>query len=110
MLQRYLDLATALLWGRGTILLTLLCGLYFTLLTGFLPLTRLPTVLKYTVGSLFSPKKSEGVSPFAAVSTALGGTMGVGNIIGVGAALALGGAGSIFWMWVGAFLGMMMYQ
>ena len=107
MLQRCLDLATALLWGRGTILLTLLCGLYFTLLTGFLPLTRLPTVLKYTVGSLFSPKKSEGVSPFAAVSTALGGTMGVGNIIGVGAALTLGGAGSIFWMWVGAFLGMM---
>ena len=107
MLQRYLDLATALLWGRGTILLTLLCGLYFTLLTGFLPLTRLPTVLKYTVGSLFSPQKSEGVSPFAAVSTALGGTMGVGNIIGVGAALALGGAGSIFWMWVGALLGMM---
>lgn len=107
MLQRCLDSAVQLLWGRGTILLTLLCGLYFTVFTGFLPITHLPTVIRCTIGSLFSSTKEDGVSPFAAVSTALGGTMGVGNIIGVGAALALGGAGSIFWMWVGAFLGMM---
>ena len=109
MLGQTVELLSRLLWGRGTIALTLLCGLYFTVGTGFLPLTRLPTVLKRTVGSLFQKRdrKSGGVSPFAAVSTALGGTMGVGNIVGVGAALALGGAGSIFWMWIGAFLGMM---
>lgn len=107
MLQSILDSATELLWGRGTIALTLLCGLYFTICTGFLPITHLPTVLNKTVGSVLSHKHKDGVSPFAAVSTALGGTMGVGNIVGVGAALALGGAGSIFWMWVGAFLGMM---
>ena len=109
MLGQTVELLSQLLWGRGTIALTLLCGLYFTVGTGFLPLTRLPTVLKRTVGSLFQKRdrKSGGVSPFAAVSTALGGTMGVGNIVGVGAALALGGAGSIFWMWIGAFLGMM---
>ena len=109
MLGQTVELLSQLLWGRGTIALTLLCGLYFTAGTGFLPLTRLPTVLKRTVGSLFQKRdrKSGGVSPFAAVSTALGGTMGVGNIVGVGAALALGGAGSIFWMWIGAFLGMM---
>ena len=109
MLGQTVELLSRLLWGRGTIALTLLCGLYFTAGTGFLPLTRLPTVLKRTVGSLFQKRdrKNGGVSPFAAVSTALGGTMGVGNIVGVGAALALGGAGSIFWMWIGAFLGMM---
>lgn len=108
MLQQFLDSAVQLLWGRGTITFTLLCGLYFTVATKFLPLSHLLTVFKKTVGSLFTRKKSRnGVSPFAAVSTALGGTMGVGNIIGVGAAMMLGGAGSIFWMWVGAFLGMM---
>ena len=92
MLGQTVELLSRLLWGRGTVLLTLLCGLYFTVGTGFLPLTRLPTVLKRTVGSLFQKRdrKSGGVSPFAAVSTALGGTMGVGNIVGVGAALALG--------------------
>lgn len=109
MLQQILESAVQLLWGRGTVAFTLLCGVYFTVCTGFLPISpkRLPTVLRKTVGSLFEPRKNnDGVSPFAAVSTALGGTMGVGNIVGVGAALALGGAGSIFWMWVGAFLGM----
>ena len=86
MLGQTVELLSRLLWGRGTIALTLLCGLYFTAGTGFLPLTRLPTVLKRTVGSLFQKRdrKSGGVSPFAAVSTALGGTMGVGNIVGVG--------------------------
>ena len=111
MLQSILDSATEVLWGRGTIALTLLCGFYFTVCTGFLPITRLTTVLQKTIGSVFSfhsdRENGKGVSPFAAVSTALGGTMGVGNIVGVGAALQLGGAGSIFWMWVGAFFGMM---
>ena len=106
-MEQLIERLSQLLWGRGTVLLTLLCGLYFTVGTGFLPLTRLPAILKGTVGSLLQKREAGGVSPFAAVSTALGGTMGVGNIVGVGAALALGGAGSIFWMWIGAFLGMM---
>lgn len=108
MLENLLDRAVQLLWGRGTIAFTLLCGLYFTVFTHFLPLRKIGLVTQKTLGSLFCKKESkDSVSPFAAVSTALGGTMGVGNIIGVGAALALGGAGSIFWMWVGALLGMM---
>ena len=108
MLENLLDRAVQLLWGRGTIAFTLLCGLYFTAFTHFLPLRKIGLVTQKTLGSLFCKKESkDSISPFAAVSTALGGTMGVGNIIGVGAALALGGAGSIFWMWVGALLGMM---
>ena len=108
MLENLLDRTVQLLWGRGTIAFTLLCGLYFTVFTHFLPLRKIGLVTQKTLGSLFCKKESkDSVSPFAAVSTALGGTMGVGNIIGVGAALALGGAGSIFWMWVGALLGMM---
>ena len=99
MLENLLDRAVQLLWGRGTIAFTLLCGLYFTVFTHFLPLRKIGLVTQKTLGSLFCKKESkDSVSPFAAVSTALGGTMGVGNIIGVGAALALGGAGSIFWI------------
>ena len=118
---------STLLWGRGTIAFTLLCGLYLTVGTGFLPLFRLNTILQKTVGALFLPlsprkrrqkesgqsrpdqkhsRRANGCSPWAALTTALGGTMGVGNIVGVGAALMLGGPGSLFWMWVGALLGM----
>ena len=75
MLQSILDSATEVLWGRGTIALTLLCGFYFTVCTGFLPITRLTTVLQKTIGSVFSfhsdRENGKGVSPFAAVSTAL---------------------------------------
>ena len=81
-MEQLIERLSQLLWGRGTVLLTLLCGLYFTVGTGFLPLTRLPAILKGTVGSLLQKREAGGVSPFAAVSTALGGTMGVGNIVG----------------------------
>ncbi len=57
------------------------------------------------IGSLFRRKKG-GVSPFKAACVALSGTLGVGNIAGVAAAIAAGGAGSVFWMWVSAFFAM----
>ena len=107
MLEKFLSDAVPLLWGRGTIALTLICGLYFTVFTGFPPVLHPIFFIKNTFGTLFHKKSGRHISPFAAGSTALGGTMGVGNILGVGAAMALGGAGSIFWMWIGAFLGMM---
>lgn len=95
----------SLLWGWGTLLLIFGVGVAYTVGTGFLPVTRGWRVLRVTVGSLSKPR--EGISPFAAMAAALGGTMGVGNIVGVAIALALGGAGAIFWMWLGAFAGMM---
>jgi AGCS family alanine or glycine:cation symporter len=58
-----------------------------------------------TLGSLKNKDKN-GISPFSAVMTALGGTVGVGSIVGVGYGIAVGGAGSIFWMWVCSFFGM----
>ena len=109
MLQQFLENIVPLFWGRGTVALTLACGLYFSIFTGFLPIAHPLFLLKKTFGNLFhfSKENSSSVSPVAAVSTALGGTMGVGNILGVGAAMSLGGPGCIFWMWVGAILGMM---
>ena len=83
-------------------------GLWLSAATGFLPIRHPLTVLRCTLGSLFRRQKGprEGVSPFQAVSTALAGTLGTGNIAGVATAIVAGGPGAVFWMWVSALLGM----
>lgn len=89
----------------------LLAGFLFTVrLRGFQILhSRL--WLSKTLGSLFGrgakTGKKGGISPFQALTTALAGSIGTGNIVGVATALTLGGPGAIFWMWVSAVLGMM---
>ena len=60
------------------------------------------------IRSMFKKKDGGGVSPIKAVLLALAGTLGVGNIVGVASAIAMGGAGSVFWMWVSAILAMML--
>lgn len=89
-------------------------GVLLTIRTGFVQICRLPYALGYAVRQIVpgkekhsgkKPRRSE-VTPFQAVCTALSGTLGTGNIAGVGAAIALGGAGALFWMWVGALFGM----
>ncbi len=52
-------------------------------------------------------QSNDGISPFQALPTALAGSIGTGNIVGVATALTLGGPGAIFWMWISALLGMM---
>lgn len=92
-------------WGAPTLVLLIIFGIYFTFKSGFYR----PKALKNTVKTIFRSLRSEGsdgISPLAAISTALGGTVGVGSIIGVGYGIAVGGAGSIFWMWVCSFFGM----
>ena len=83
-------------------------GLWLSAATGFLPIRHPLAVLRCTLGSLFRRQKGprEGVSPFQAVSTALAGTLGTGNIAGVATAIVAGGPGAVFWMWVPALLGM----
>jgi AGCS family alanine or glycine:cation symporter len=93
-------------------MVVLICGtgLYFTLKTGVFQVRGFSFIWRNTAGTLLAPdgkQKSGGLSPFQAVSTALAGTMGVGNIAGVATALTLGGPGSIFWMWLSSFFGMM---
>lgn len=60
------------------------------------------------IRSMFKKKEGAGVSPIAAVLLALAGTLGVGNIVGVASAIAMGGAGAVFWMWVSAIMAMML--
>lgn len=83
-------------------------GLWLSLVTGFLPLRRPGLVLRATLGSFFRRRgrQEDGISPFQAVSTALAGTLGTGNIAGVATAIVAGGPGAVFWMWCSALLGM----
>jgi AGCS family alanine or glycine:cation symporter len=99
-----LEKINLILWGYGTIALIMSTGLYFSVKIGFAQLF-LPKILKNT---LFAKREETGggISRFQALSTALAASMGTGNIVGVAAAIAVGGPGAVFWMWVSAFLGM----
>ncbi|OOF24660.1 MULTISPECIES: sodium:alanine symporter family protein [unclassified Salinivibrio] len=93
------------IWGPPLLLLLTGTGLFFTVRLGFIQLRRLPFALK----QIFKPADAStqgDVSGFAALCTALSATIGTGNIIGVATAIALGGPGALFWMWLAAFLGM----
>lgn len=81
----------------------IIVGIYLTFKMRFVQVTHFFDSFK----SLFeNDKKKSGISPFQAVTTALSGTLGTGNIVGVATAISIGGAGSLFWMWVSAFFGM----
>ncbi len=83
-------------------------GLLLSIRTGFLQIREFPYMLRVTIGRMFHKKEArEGaMTPFQAVCTALAATVGTGNIAGVAGAIAIGGPGAVFWMWISAFLGM----
>lgn len=98
----------ALVWGIPAMVCIIGVGLYLSLRTHFIQFRKFGYTFKVTVGRLFHKKEaSEGsVTPFQAVCTALAATVGTGNIAGVAGAIAIGGPGAVFWMWVSALLGM----
>ena len=83
-------------------------GLFLSFRTGFLQIRKFPYAIKMTIGRLFHGKDAAdgAMTPFQAVCTALAATVGTGNIAGVAGAIAIGGPGAVFWMWISAFLGM----
>ena len=95
-------------WGPPMLILFVGTGLYLTIRTNFLSFAKLGYVLKNTLFKMFSKEgRGEGeVTAFQAVATALAATVGTGNIAGVATAIALGGPGAIFWLWVSGALGM----
>ena len=99
------------LWGLPLIVTILFTGLFFTFYSGLFQFKFFGHIMKETFGKLL--QKHDGgdgagiLAPFEAVSTAIGGSVGVGNIGGVATAIAVGGPGAVFWMWVTALLGMM---
>lgn len=106
--------AWKVLWNPFLPIFFLSLGIYLTLGMRFFQFRRFPDIVRNTLGTLLHRKKSaseaEGknvfVSSYQAFATALGGTVGTGNIAGVSSAIALGGPGALFWMWLAAFLGM----
>ena len=97
-------------WGPIMLALLVGTGVFLTFRTGWVQVRRFGYIMRNTVGSLFGKKgrKDHGsnLSPFQAVTTALAGTVGTGNIAGVTGAIFVGGPGAVFWMWVSAFFGM----
>lgn len=88
------------------VILLLGTGLYLTVRTGFVQITRLGHGFGVTTGKYDDPDDPGDVSHFQALTTALSATVGIGNIAGVAMAIHWGGPGALFWMWVTAFLGM----
>ncbi len=100
-------------WGIFGLALLIGTGVITTLCTKVFQVSHLAHWWKQTIGSLFKKdvighsKEKGSISPFQALCTALAATVGTGNIAGVAAAICVGGAGAVFWMWVAAFFGMM---
>lgn len=103
------DVVNGIVWGPPFMLLLAGTGLYLTIRLGFFQFTHLRHAWRRTFGVLFRRDKDHdqgAISPFQAVASAMAGTIGVGNIAGVATAIALGGPGAIFWMWMVALVGM----
>ena len=95
-------------WGLPMMVLILGVGVYLSARCGFPQFTHFGHIMKNTIGKAFekTEKKEGAVSPFKAMCTALAASIGTGNIAGVSGAIAIGGPGAVFWMWVSALLGM----
>ena len=96
------------IWGVPAMVCILGVGLYLGIRTGFIQLRRFGYAMRCTIGRIFRKREAAdgSITPFQAVCTALAATVGTGNIAGVAGAIAIGGPGAVFWMWISALLGM----
>lgn len=95
------------IWGVPTLILIVGVGIYLSIRTKFAQFRLLPKALRKLIKMITGNETStKGVSSFQALCTALAATVGTGNLAGVAGAIAIGGPGSIFWMWICGFLGM----
>ena len=111
-------LAYTVLWGAPLLVLMFGTGIYFTIRSGFFQFRHFGWIWRHTAGSLFHKDVQDSadahragkLSAFEAVCTAVGGTVGFGNIAGVATAVASGGPGALVWMWICALFGMILKQ
>lgn len=96
------------IWGVPAMICIIGVGLILSFRTRFIQIRKFGHAMKMTIGRIFDKTKaSDGaMTPFQAVCTALAATVGTGNIAGVAGAIAIGGPGAVFWMWISALLGM----
>ncbi|HUU93384.1 MAG TPA: sodium:alanine symporter family protein [Phycisphaerae bacterium] len=111
MMEGLLDLISevnGLLWGPPMLILLVGAGVYITIRTRAIQFAKFGLMCRETMAKIFhrGPKAEGDVTPFQALTVAMGGTVGVGNIAGVATAIALGGPGAVFWMFVSGLVGM----
>lgn len=102
------DTVNSFVWGVPAMICIIGVGLLLTFRTRFIQFRKFAYTFKVTLGKIFTKtdNKHGSVTPFQAVCTALAATVGTGNIAGVAGAIAIGGPGAVFWMWITALLGM----
>lgn len=101
-MDNWIDKIYNIIWSDALVYLCLLTGIYFTIRFRIPQLTQIREMLRL----LFNGDRSDkGISSFQAFSLAISGRVGTGNIAGVATAIAMGGPGAVFWMWIIAFLG-----
>lgn len=106
-IQNFVSWLNGIVWGVPMIVLILGTGLYLQIRLRWLPLRKIGYGFRMIAKSRKADDMAEGeITPFAALMTALSATIGTGNIAGVATAIALGGPGAVFWMWMTAFVGM----
>jgi alanine or glycine:cation symporter, AGCS family len=98
--------AVSLAWGLPLVIMLTGAGVYFTIATRFLPFRAWRHALEIIRGKYDNPDDPGEISHFQALSSALSATIGMGNIAGVAVAVAIGGPGAVFWMWVSGLVGM----
>ena len=96
------------IWGVPAMICIIGVGLILSIRTNFIQIRKFIYALKMTLGRIFEKHEAKegSMTPFQAVCTALAATVGTGNIAGVAGAIAIGGPGAVFWMWISALLGM----
>lgn len=106
-MTKILETLNQFVWGVPTLLLILGIGIYLTVRTGFAQLRLFPNAIRLFLRR-FNTRESDydGTSSYRALCTALAATVGTGNLAGVAGAIAIGGPGAVFWMWICAVLGM----
>lgn len=102
----FLNYLNRLVWGIPALVMIIGVGIYLSLRTGFVQLRLFPVALMHFFKRFGKQKKKDGDSSYRALCTALAATVGTGNVAGVAGAIAIGGPGAIFWMWICGILGM----
>lgn len=107
-MTKILESVNQFVWGIPALILILGVGIYLSFRTGFAQIVLFPKAFRSFVTKLQGQKNTDNtsVSPYQALCTALAATVGTGNLAGVAGAIAIGGPGAIFWMWICAVLGM----
>ena len=106
-IEAAVNLVNGIVWGPAMLILILGTGLYLMVGLVFMPLRRLPSAIRLMFQGRRAGAQDRGeITPFQSLMTALAATIGTGNIAGVATAIALGGPGAVFWMWMTAMVGM----